>query len=52
VTPTTRNAWRTSVALVKLKVANDHSQRLHDRSQLAPVAGNVFDDAPLDLGIA
>src|SRR4029450_10772640 len=39
-------------ALAKPQGASDHSQRLHDPSQLAPVAGNVLDDAPLDLGVA
>src|SRR5512132_2907943 len=39
------------LALAKAQVANDHIERLHHPTQLASVAGYVFDDAPLELGI-
>jgi hypothetical protein len=43
---------REVVAFAKAQVANDHIERLHYPTQLASVACDVLDDAPLEVGIA
>jgi hypothetical protein len=43
---------REVLAFAKAQVANDHIERLHHPTQLASVACDVLDDAPLEVGIA